>query len=47
VKRLATTLRWEATLQARHHFYSVTAVVAIVWIGLVRLLPEAVRAYPD
>jgi fluoroquinolone transport system permease protein len=46
VTRLATTLRWEATLQARHHFYSVTAVVAIAWIGLVRLLPDAVRAYP-
>jgi hypothetical protein len=46
VRRIVNTLRWEAVLQARHHFYSVTAIVAIVWIVLLRLLPEAMRAYP-
>jgi fluoroquinolone transport system permease protein len=44
--RLAAALRWEATLQARHRFYAVTAVVALVWVGLLHLLPPGVRADP-
>jgi fluoroquinolone transport system permease protein len=43
---VATTLRWELVVQGRHHFYSVTAIVAVVWIGLLRLLPDAVLAHP-
>ncbi len=39
-------LRWEAALQARHQFYAVTAVVAFVWIGLLRLLPFGAREEP-
>ena len=45
--RLLTALRWEATLQARAQFYSLTAVVALVWVGLVRLLPAPMRAIPE
>ncbi len=44
--RLLTTLRWEMVLQARAQFYVVTAIVAGVWIGLLLLLPEALRSSP-
>ena len=46
MRRLPVALRWEAALQARHRFYAVTAAVVIVWVGLLRLLPEAVREDP-
>jgi fluoroquinolone transport system permease protein len=46
MRRILTTLRWEVVLQSRHYFYAVTAVVTVVWIGLLRLLPEAFRDHP-
>jgi len=39
-------LRWEARLQRRYLFYAVTAIVAVIWIVLLRLLPAAARANP-
>ena len=47
MSRLLTALRWEAVLQARSQFYTLTAVVAVIWIVLVRLLPAALRATPE
>lgn len=44
--RVLAALRWETTLQSRHQFYTVTAVVAVVWVGVLRSLPEATRQYP-
>jgi fluoroquinolone transport system permease protein len=46
MRRLLTALRWEATLQARHQFYALTAIVALVWVALLHLLPGAARADP-
>jgi fluoroquinolone transport system permease protein len=46
VRRGLAALRWEFTLQARHHFYSVTAVVTIVLVGILRLLPDVAREQP-
>ena len=46
MRRLAAAVRWDATLQARHGFYAVTAVVVLVWVGILRLLPPVTRADP-
>src|SRR5688572_16362369 len=46
MRRTVVLLRWEARLQRRYMFYAITAVVALVWIVLLRLLPPAVRADP-
>ena len=46
MKRAVAALRWEATLQARHQFYAVTTMVAFVWVGLLRLLPDGAREEP-
>ncbi|NNF56780.1 MAG: ABC transporter permease [Rhodothermaceae bacterium] len=47
MRRLLAALRWEAVLQARGQFYTLTAVVAVVWIVLVRLLPAGLRTNPE
>ncbi len=47
MSRLLTALRWEAVLQARAQFYTLTAVVAALWVVLVRLLPAALRGTPE
>ena len=47
MRRLLTALRWEAVLQARGQFYALTAVVAVIWIVLVRLLPEGMQTNPE
>jgi len=46
VRRVVAALRWEVTVQARHQFYAVTALVTLVWVVLLRLLPEVVREHP-
>lgn len=45
-RRIPAALRGEALVQGRHGFYAVTAVVVGVWVGVLRLLPDAVRATP-
>ena len=39
-------LRWETRLQRRYMFYAVTAIVAAIWVVLLRLLPAEARANP-
>ena len=46
MRRVVAGLRWEATVEARHRFYAVTSIVAVVWVGLLRVLPDAVHDYP-
>ena len=47
MRRLLTALRWEAVLQARSQFYTITALVAVIWIVLIRLLPAGLRTNPE
>lgn len=46
MSRLVAALRWETVVQARGQFYALTAVVAVVWIVLLRLFPAAWREIP-
>jgi len=46
MRRVIAMLLWEARLQRRYMFYAVTAIVAAIWVVLLRLLPAEVRADP-
>jgi hypothetical protein len=46
VRRFLAAVRWEVVLQGRHQFYAVTGLVTVVWVALLRLLPDAVRQQP-
>jgi fluoroquinolone transport system permease protein len=41
VKRLGSLLRWDATLQARHHVFTANVVSTLALCGLVALIPPA------
>lgn len=41
MKRLGSLLRWDATLQARHHVFTANAVSTLALCGLVALIPPA------
>ena len=46
MRRVLVLLRWETSLQRRYMFYGVTALVAAIWVVLLRLLPAEARASP-
>lgn len=46
MRRLLSAVRWEATIQARHHFVKATVVAAVMWLGLALLIPWVRDASP-